>query len=137
VIAVAPSLEGGAPFPTTFWLTCPHLTEAAHSLESRGVHRLLAERAAADAPFAQRILAADASYRSARAAEGDGVDPCGDVGTAGQADAMAVKCLHARLAATLAGIEDPVGEQVRDILEREGIALDCPDARCAPAVGAS
>ena len=137
VIAVAPELEGGAPFPTTFWLTCPYLIEAVHALESRGAHRALAERAADDATFALGILAADASYRAARAAEGGGADPCGDVGTAGQADPLAVKCLHARLAALLAGVRDPVGEQVVELLARDGVPLDCEDARCAPAVGAS
>jgi len=137
VIAVAPDLGDGTPFPTTFWLTCPYLTDAVHSLESRGVHRVLAEQATSDAAFAHRIVAADAAYRAARAAEGDGADPCGDVGTAGQVDALAVKCLHARLAALLAGIEDPVGGQVRVLLEQETSVLDCPDARCAAVVVAS
>lgn len=137
VIAVAPDLEGGTRFPTTFWLTCPHLTEAVHSLESQGTHHTLAERAASDPAFADAVLAADAAYRAARAAEGGGVDPCGAVGTAGQADPLNVKCLHARLAALLAGLPEPVGAEVRDRLARDGVALDCTDVRCAPAVGAS
>lgn len=137
VIAVAPDLGGGTPFPTTFWLTCPFLTDAVHSLESRGVHRALADRALGDVEFAAGIAAADAAYRAARAAEGGGADPCGDVGIAGQADALAVKCLHARLAALLAGIDDPVGEQVSLALEQEAGGLDCPDSRCAAVVAAS
>lgn len=137
VIAVAPDLEDGTRFPTTFWLTCPHLAEAVHALESRGAHHRLAERAASDTAFASAIVAADTAYRAARAAEGGGADPCDAVGTAGQADPLAVKCLHARLAALLAGVADPVGGQVRELLAGDGVSLDCADARCKPAVGAS
>ncbi|HEY5506960.1 MAG TPA: DUF501 domain-containing protein, partial [Coriobacteriia bacterium] len=34
VIAVAPRLADGTPFPTAFWLTCPRLVEAVGALES-------------------------------------------------------------------------------------------------------
>jgi len=137
VIAVAPVLEDAAPFPTTFWLTCPHLTEALHALESAGAHRALASLAVEDPAFAARVLAADVSYRAARAAEGGGTDPCPQVGTAGQADALAVKCLHARLAALLAGIDDPLAEKVLDLLREAGVAMDCTEPRCAADVAAS
>lgn len=137
MIAVAPVLEDAAPFPTTFWLTCPHLTESIHGLESAGVHRELAALAADDPAFAARTLAADRAYRAARAAEGRGIDPCPQVGTAGQTDALAVKCLHARVAAVLAGIDDPVGEAVLARLQGDGTPPDCADARCAVVVAAS
>src|SRR3954470_8140652 len=32
----APFDENGAPFPTTFWLTCPHLVAAVSRLEAAG-----------------------------------------------------------------------------------------------------
>ena len=130
VIAVAPSLEDGARFPTTFWLTCPHLVEAVHALESAGEHRLWTDRATAEPGLAARLEAADLAYRSARRDEGGGVDPCATVGVAGQADPLAVKCLHARLAAALAGIADPVGEGVLARLAVDGGPTDCSDAAC-------
>ena len=137
VIAVAPALEDGARFPTTFWLTCPHLVEAVHALESAGEHRLWTDRATAEPGLAARLEAADLAYRSARRDEGGGVDPCATVGVAGQADPLAVKCLHARLAAALAGIADPVGEGVLARLAVDRVPTDCSDAACCRPVTTS
>jgi uncharacterized protein len=129
VIAQAPSLEDGSPFPTTFWLTCPRLVEAVGELESAGEGARLAQRAASDAEFAAALTAADAAYRDARRAEGGGADPCEGVGVAGQLDPLAVKCLHARLAAHLAGVPDPIGEEVAGAV-RGRLSGACGDARC-------
>jgi len=136
-IAVAPLLAGGAPFPTTFWLTCPHLVTAVHALESAGEHRVWAQRAASDSGLASRLRLADAAYRAARRSEGGGTDPCETVGVAGQADPLAVKCLHARVAAALAGIGDPIGEAVLGQLESCGTPHACDGSPCGPAVAAS
>jgi hypothetical protein len=135
VIAVAPRLEDGSRFPTTFWLTCPRLIEAVGALESAGEGAAFAARAATDACFAAALTAADADYRAERLAIGDGDDPCTGVGVAGQRDPLAVKCLHARLAAHLAGVADPIGSEVAD---RVGgiLAGPCADMRCAPPVTA-
>jgi hypothetical protein len=137
VIAVGPLLEDGSPFPTTFWLTCPHLVEAMHDLESAGEHCSWAERAAADPALASRLRDADGAYRAARRDEGGGVDPCATVGIAGQADPLTVKCLHARVAAALAGTGDPVGEGVLARLAADGVAMTCGDGSCGHAVTAS
>lgn len=135
VIAVAPVLEDGSPFPTTFWLTCPRLVEAVHDLESAGEAACFAQRAADDPGYAALMRASDEAYRAARASEGAGLDPCEGVGIAGQRDPLAVKCLHARLAASLAGIPDPIGVAVADEL----VVLltgECADPRCRAHVGA-
>jgi hypothetical protein len=137
VIAVAPTLEDGTPFPTTYWLTCPALVEAIHALESAGEHREWARRAEADPGFAAHLLAADAACRAARKAEGGGTDPCEGTGVAGQADPLAVKCLHARVAAALAGTGDPVGEGVLERLAAEPMEPVCDPSRCEPGVTAS
>ena len=129
VIAVAPLLEDGSPFPTTFWLTCPRLVAAVHDLESVGESARFADRVRSEPEFAAAVVEADAAYRAARRSEGRGSDPCEGVGVAGQADPLAVKCLHARLAAHLAGVCDPIGalvaERVSDVA-----AADCRDERC-------
>jgi hypothetical protein len=137
VIAVAPALDDGTLFPTLFWLTCPSLVEAVSRLESAGEHREWASRAAADPGFAGDLLSADAAYRAARKAEGGGTDPCPDVGVAGQADPLAVKCLHARVASALAGTRDPVGEGVLRRLAAGATGPVCDPSRCEPAVTAS
>ena len=135
VIAVAPDLGGGEPFPTTFWLTCPTLSAAVHDMESAGEHTRWAERVAREPALAAAVLAADARYRDARAEEGGGADPCSGVGTAGQRDPLAVKCLHARLAAFLAGVPDPVGEAVASRLAR--LTATCAEDRCLGPVQAA
>jgi hypothetical protein len=128
-IAVAPLLEDGSPFPTTFWLTCPSLVESVHALESAGEGARFAERAGSDAEFAAALVEADAAYRQARGREGVGDDPCASVGTAGQRDPLAVKCLHARLAAHLAGVPDPIGASVAALLGGP-LAAGCAEPRC-------
>lgn len=126
VIATAPRLDDGSPFPTLYYLTCPHLAEAISALESAGAAQAWADRLAADATAAARLREADAAYRAARAVESGGVDPTPQVGIAGQRDPLGTKCLHAHVAAFLAGIADPVGEGVLATLVRE-----CGDDRCA------
>jgi hypothetical protein len=127
-------LDHSTPFPTTFWLTCPRLVAAVHDLESSGEHRRWAERAAAEPGLAQALRVADAAYREARLSEGGGTDPCAAVGVAGQTDPLAVKCLHARVAAALAGIGDPIGEGVLELLPSAPAGSACDGSPCGPAV---
>lgn len=124
-IATAPLIDGGEPFPTLFYLTCPHLTEAVSLLESGGFLETVRGMVASDESLASRLLDADESYRTARAQEAGGVDPTPKVGIAGQRDPLAVKCLHAHVAAYLAGIADPIGEVV--MMDR---AAECRNGRC-------
>jgi exopolyphosphatase/guanosine-5'-triphosphate,3'-diphosphate pyrophosphatase len=128
-IVVPPLLEDHSPFPTTFWLTCPRLVDAVHDLESAGEGARYAALAAADPSMRVGLAAADTAYREARLREADGADPCADVGLAGQKDPFAVKCLHARCAAYLCGVPDPIGEQVAALLVSQATA-SCDDARC-------
>lgn len=125
VIATGSLLEDGEPFPTLYWLTCPELIGAVGELESAGGTAAWVSRLMADAGLARQELAADAAYRDARALESGGEDACAGVGIAGQVDALAVKCLHAHVAARLAGIADPVGEGVLAQVRRE-----CADDLC-------
>ncbi|MDH4139592.1 MAG: DUF501 domain-containing protein [Coriobacteriia bacterium] len=126
-IASPPRLADGTPFPTLFWLTCPWLVRRVGEEESRGSAAQWAKRLAEDSVLAQRLEAADSRYRELRAAEGGGDDPCADVGIAGQREPIATKCLHAHVAAYLAGTDDPVGEAV--VCETEP---ECDDDRCSP-----
>lgn len=125
VIATAPLTEGGEPFPTLFYLTCPHLVTEVSALESGGELEQWRARLAEDPALMQRLASADARYREARAAEGGGSDPTPEVGIGGERDARGVKCLHAHVAAALAGLGDPIGEAVLDAVTRE-----CDGTRC-------
>lgn len=136
MIVVAPVLEDGSPFPTTYWLTCPRLVEAVHELESAGEGARFAARVAGSPALAEAVRAADAAYRVGRTAEGGGADPCAGVGVAGQSDPLAMKCLHARLAAHLSGIADPIGDAVASVLSETTVG-PCADVRCGARVAPS
>jgi len=109
VIATCPQLADGSLFPTLFWLTCPHLVGVCGRAESDGEGSRWSARMLRDPVVHSNAIEADRAYREARASECCGDDPCADTGTAGQRDPLKVKCLHARVAAALAGISDPVG----------------------------
>lgn len=127
VIVTPPLLDGGEPFPTLFYLTCPWLVDEVSRLESAGGISGWAERIAGEPELAARMRASDTRYREMRAQEGGGEDPCSDMGIAGQADPLATKCLHAHVAAYLGGTSDPVGEATLAVVETE-----CQNERCAP-----
>lgn len=125
VIASPSRLDDGTPFPTLYWLTCPHLTEAASVAESSGVLAGWAARAQADPSLAEALETADTELRTRRAEESDANDACAGIGIAGQSSPVVPKCLHARVAVALAGIDDPLGV---DLLRTAG--SDCENGRC-------
>lgn len=127
VIATAPAL-GETPFPTLYYLTCPHLVVEVAAVESAGGCERWRESLAADSALVARLQNADVTYREARAVEGGGQDAAAGVGIAGERDVLGVKCLHAHVAAHLAGIDDPIGESLIRDLKRE-----CSDDRCREA----
>ena len=125
VIASPSRLADGTPFPTTYWLTCPYLSEAASAAESAGSLAEWDALIAEDPALRAELASVDAELRRRRAAESDGVDACASVGVAGQTSVVVAKCLHARVALALVGIDDPIGLA---LLEQASRA--CPDRRC-------
>jgi hypothetical protein len=100
--AVTPA---GAPFPTTFWLTCPGLVAAIGRLESAGGVAAL-ERRLADDPG---LAAALADGRRRQIALRPGGEPLGIGGTRLE---RAVKCLHAHAAFALARPGYELGDRI-------------------------
>lgn len=132
VIASPAVLDDGTPFPTVFWLTCPHLVDCASNLESRGELARWQERIDADPSFAAELMAAAREFARLRASETpkDALGGCADVGIAGQREPSAAKCIHARIAVALEGVADPIG--------RAAIATCgsvCGDMRCVALEG--
>lgn len=125
-ILTGPVLGDGAPFPTLYWLTCPWLSAYVDGLESSGVAAQWRTRLAKEPELRARMHAADAEYRAHRADAAGGHDPCAAVGIAGQRDSSATKCIHAHVAAALAGIDDPIGTDVVAGAD----PLWCPDEVC-------
>lgn len=129
VLVSPPVLEDGTLFPTFAWLTCPWLSREASAAESAGEMAAWDARCSADPAFADALAAADEQLRAMRAAEKGaaetGVDACVGAGIAGRGTGGGTKCLHARIAVALIGVEDPVG---REMLDRLGST--CDDRRC-------
>jgi uncharacterized protein len=113
----APRSRDGAPFPTTYWLTCPAATRACGALESSGRMRELNDRLGSDEALR---LSYNEAYR-AYLADRDRDEPLpGEPGAGGMPDR--VKCLHALVAHDAATGENPIGAIVRAEIE----PLDCP-----------
>jgi hypothetical protein len=102
--------ENGEPFPTTYWLTCPHVVAAVSRLEAaRGVERW--SRAAAEDPELRRSL--EQAHEQQRR-----LRPELDLGVGGaRVGAGSLKCLHAHVAFALAHPGYELGERILAELE--------------------
>lgn len=110
VVATAPRLADGTPFPTTYYLTCPRATAACSTLESRGVMVELADRLKTDETMAAAYEQAHLAYLSDRDALGE-VPEISGVSAGGMPHR--VKCLHALVGHALAagpGV-NPLGDE--------------------------
>jgi hypothetical protein len=125
VIAVPPHLDGGTPFPTRYWLTCPLATRRIGRLESHGGVRAADEKIAHDPSFRARFDAAMARYAADRdavvTADAPPYRPSGGVGGSHHG----VKCLHAHYADHAAGNDNPVGEETASAIEPLDCTVEC------------
>lgn len=122
VIATAPRLPDGSPFPTTYYLTCPRAASAIGRLEASGTMARMTERLGTDEALAQRYAAAHEDYLRRR-------DALGVLPTRETAGGMPtrVKCLHALVAHSLAvgpGV-NPFGDEALAALPEWWAAGPC------------
>ena len=114
VTAQVAYLEGGEPFPTTYYLTCPHAVARVDHLEAAGgvdrYERLLAEDAGLRASYDAASLRQRALRRPASGMVDGGASLA--LGIAGVARPGAVKCLHAHAAFALAEPGYEVGMRI-------------------------
>lgn len=120
VIATAPRLPDGTPFPTTFYLTCPRATGAISTLESEGVMREFAARLADEPELADDYRAAHQAYLARRdelaATWQLDVPEIEGISAGGMPDR--VKCLHVLVGHALAagpGV-NPLGDEALERL---------------------
>jgi uncharacterized protein len=118
----APYDADGDPFPTTYYLTCPHLVAAVSRLEAEGgVERWSrrAQRVAALAASLQRATEEQRRLRRELAGGRTGRDGGSslDLGIAGAHDPANLKCLHAHAAFALARPGYELGEAVLEELD--------------------
>jgi uncharacterized protein len=102
--------DAGEPFPTTYWLTCPHLVAAVSRLEAAGGVERWTRAAAEDAELGKSLEDAHARQRALR--------PQLDLGVGGaQLGAGSLKCLHAHVAFALVQPGYELGERIIAELE--------------------
>jgi len=155
VAEVPPILDTGEPFPTRYWLTCPLAHRRIARVEARGGVRAAQERIAADPELSHAVEVAHARYarerdallRVSTALSGERTTgtalsgerttgtalsgerttgetrhrPSGGVG----GSSGGVKCLHAHYADFAAGNDNPIGQQVHDMIGVPHCELPC------------
>ena len=139
VTVCAPVSPDGSPFPTLFWLSCPHLVKKCGELES---NQLIAELEKIFASMPEQIAALHERYAVLRrrvllqTCRGDGFDQTkvlellqnsGVGGINWRASAAAVKCLHLQTAAWLGLGWHPASAWLSEKLG----CLECGDRYCA------
>lgn len=126
VVATAPRLPDGTPFPTTYYLTCPRAAAAIGTLESSGLMRDMESRLASDPDLAARYREAHEAYLRDR----------GELGFVEEIDGISaggmptrVKCLHVLIAHALAagaGV-NPLGDEALADLPQWWSPTSCAD----------
>lgn len=129
VVATAPRLPDGTPFPTLYYLTHPAATAAISTLEATGV---MAELAAelADETTAEAYRAAHASYLADRDSI-EVVDEIAGFSAGGMPDR--VKCLHALAGHSLAagpGV-NPIGDRALELCTWSPARCECAEPGAA------
>ena len=113
--------EAGNPFPTTYYLTCPHLVAAVSRLEAAGGVERWSRAADEDPVLGESRERANAEQRDLRrmlAAGREGSDDGSSLerGVGGAARHGSLKCLHAHAAYALARPGYELGERILDEL---------------------
>ena len=109
VVATAPRLDDGTPFPTLYYLSHPAATAAMSTLEANGVMAELAAELEADAALREGYARAHEAYLADRTGIED-VEELRGISAGGMP--ARVKCLHALAAHALAagpGV-NPIGD---------------------------
>jgi hypothetical protein len=110
----------GAPFPTTFYVTCPHLVAAISRLEAAGGVERWTQAVQADPALRNSLERANEEQRRLR--------PELPGGIAGSTRTGSLKCLHAHAAFALARPGYELGERILADLDSLW-----PDSRCCTA----
>jgi hypothetical protein len=111
--------ESGEPFPTTFWLTCPHLVAAIARLEAAGGVERFGLLAREDEKLGASLQQAHEEQRRLR--------PELPGGIGGQTRTGGLKCLHAHAAFALARPGYELGDRI--LAELPSL---WPDSCCTP-----
>ena len=117
-----PYTVDGDPFPTTYYLTCPHLVAAVSRLEAAGGVERWSAAAREEPELAASLAAADDEQRRIRRELASGSERSDggaslDFGVGGSRRSGSLKCLHAHVAFALARPGYELGERIAAELE--------------------
>ena len=118
-----PYASDGSPFPTTYYLTCPHAVAAVARLEAAGGVERWTAAATVDPELRASVEAATHEQREVRQALAEGhVGRDGgaslELGIGGSSNPVRLKCLHAHVAFALAKPGYLLGERIVAELEQ-------------------
>jgi hypothetical protein len=122
--------DAGRPFPTTYWLTCPHLVAAVSRLEAAGGVERWSRAAEREADLSESLEQGTDEQRALRRelAGGPGARDGGaslELGIGGSARRGSLKCLHAHVAFALARPGYVLGERIFAEVETPWPPHDC------------
>jgi uncharacterized protein len=130
----SPYDDAGEPFPTTYYLTCPHLVAAVSRLEAAGGVERFGALASSDPALRQSLERATVRQRAlrhslanGRSGEDDGASF--DLGIGGSRDPSRLKCLHAHAAFALAEPGYELGDAILSELDPLWPPACCMDGR--------
>ena len=117
VVVTRPRLADGTPFPTTYYLTCPHLVAAVSRVEAAGGVERWSETVEQDPDLASSLEDATEKQCAIRRelvagrADSDGGASL-ELGIGGSRNPRRLKCLHAHVAFALANPGYELGERI-------------------------
>jgi hypothetical protein len=118
----------GRPFPTTYYLTCPHLVAAVSRLEAAGGVERWSAAARSDPELRDSLERATEEQRRVRrelAGRARVADEVVDLGIAGSRTPGSLKCLHAHVAFAFARPGYLLGERILAEVEPRWPADTC------------
>ena len=129
-------LKNGEPFPTTYYLVCPHLNYHLSKLEESGVISALDElKHTTEYQQVDRFYTKERHdrlnhslmvYEEIKERFSEALD----LGIGGIKDKKGIKCLHLHVATYLASLNDPVGRRAMELLREKGIEENCDNIDC-------
>ena len=123
----------GAPFPTTYYLTCRHLVAALSRIESAGGVERWSLAASEDPELAESLRLANEEQRRVRHVLAEGTVPTDggaslDFGIGGSRGPGGLKCLHAHAAFALARPGYVLGDRILAEIGEPWPATECCSA---------
>ncbi|MDK2885486.1 MAG: uncharacterized protein PWP54_44 [Thermosipho sp. (in: thermotogales)] len=130
-------VKNGKPFPTIHYLTCPFLIKEISRLEEKGYIKYFEEKIQKDENFRKKVFKAHEEVIKKRNKMFNEIseiknfqiwkEQLNKVGTGGIRDWTKVKCLHLHFADYLAGIDNPIGREIFNMIKN----LNCDDEYCS------